>query len=117
MDIVQFVTIEDNDRLILSFSFKEGTQFGIEGFIIRRSPKLEVVLMPHERGPFTDWTEDDEVITVKKVNLSRKFITIKTQYDKYTFDISKVSEAEFKDIIKVLKKMNFDNIFKLKYSQ
>ena len=81
MDTVRFVTIDDGDTLVLSFSFDEGAQFGIDGFIIQRTPKLEFALMPHERGPSVDWTEDDEVILVKEVNLSRNVITMKTQYD------------------------------------
>ena len=54
MDKVQFTTIEDNDDLILSFSFEEGTVFGVEGFIIQRTPKLEFTLRPYERGPAID---------------------------------------------------------------
>ncbi|MFQ5866295.1 MAG: hypothetical protein ACE5IW_13820 [bacterium] len=117
MDIVQFVTIDDGDDLVLSFSFPEGTQFGVGGFVIQRTPKLEFALMPHERGPSIDWTEDDEVILVKEVNLTRNVITIRTQYDLYSFDISKISDEEFNDVRRILEKMNFDNIFKCTYSE
>lgn len=113
MDRVRFTTIEDNDDLILSFSFDEGTEFGVEGFIIHRSPKYEFALMPHERGPSIDWTDEDEIITVKEVELSREVAVIKTRYEQYSFDISKLSDKEFEAIVKILKKMNFDNIFKL----
>lgn len=115
MDRVLFTTIEDNDDLILSFSFDEGTEFGFGGFIIQRTPKYEFVLMPHERGPSIAWTDDDEVITIKEVELSRQVIVIKTRYDSYSFDLSRISEEEFKAVVKMLKKMNFDNIFRLGY--
>ena len=62
MDIVQFTTIEENDDLVLSFSFEEGTEFGVEGFCIQRTPKFEFALNPDERGACIDWTEDDEII-------------------------------------------------------
>lgn len=111
MDLVQFVTTEDSDDLILSFSFSEGTEFGIDGFIIQRSPKFEFALFPHEKGASIDWTEDDERILVKSVRLSRRAISIKTQYDTYSFDLSKISDEEYKGIIHILNKMNFDNRF------
>ena len=116
MDKVQFTTIEDNDDLILSFSFEEGTEFGMGGFIIQRTPKYEFALSPHERGPSIDWTEDDEIVTVKEVELSRGVVVIKTKYKEYTFDLSRLSDEEFGAIVKVLKKMNFDNIFKFSMS-
>jgi hypothetical protein len=116
MDIVRFTTIEDNDDLILSFSFDEGTEFGIDGFIIQRSPKFEFILMPHERGPSIDWTDDDEIITAKEIELSRKVVAIRTQYELYSFDISKISDEEFKEALEMLRKMNFDNAFKLSYA-
>ena len=116
MDKVQFTTIEDNDDLILSFSFDEGTEFGVEGFIIQRSPKFEFVLSPHERGPSIDWTEDDVIVTVKEIELSRSMVVIKTQYEEYAFDLSRLSDKEFGAIVKILKKMNFDKVFKFSLS-
>ena len=116
MDIVQFTTIEDNDDLILSFSFDEGTEFGIGGFIILRTPKFEFTLSPHERGPSIDWSDDDEIITIKEIELSRAVVVIKTHYDSYSFDISRISNEEFRDVLEILKKMNFDNAFEFSYS-
>ena len=112
MDEVQFVTIENGNDLILSFSFKDETQFGIDGFTIQRNPNLEFALLPHERGPSVDWTEDDEIILVKEIKLLRNVIIIKTQYDVHFFDISKISDQNFRDVKTILTKMNFDNIFK-----
>ena len=111
MDLVQFVMVEEGDDLILSFSFSEGTEFGIDGFIIQRSPKYEFALFPHEKGASIDWTEDDEIRLVKSVRLSRKTISIEAQYESYSFDLSKISDEEYKAIIHILQKMNFDNRF------
>jgi hypothetical protein len=116
MDKVLFTTIEDNDDLVLSFSFEEGTRFDVEGFIIQRSPQFEFSLRPHERGPLLDWTDDDEIITIKEVELSREVAVLKSQYERYAFDISHLSEEEFRAVIEILKKMNFDNIFKFSYT-
>lgn len=115
MDIVRFTTIEENDDLVLSFSFDEGTEFGMGGFVIQRTPKYEFVLRPHERGPSIEWTDADEIITIQDIELSRDVVVIKTHYDVYSFDISRISDEEFKGVIEILKKMNFDNAFKFRY--
>jgi hypothetical protein len=73
-------------------------------------------LEPHERAPSIAWTEDDEIITVKEVELSREVALIKTQYERYAFDISELTDKEFRAVIDILKKMNFDNVFKFSYS-
>lgn len=72
--------------------------------------------MPHERGPSIDWTDDDEIITVKEIELSREIVVIKTRYEQYSFDISKLSDKEFEAVVEILKKMNFDNVFKVSCS-
>jgi hypothetical protein len=34
IDTVNFINCEESDDLIVSFSFDEGAEFGIEGFVI-----------------------------------------------------------------------------------
>ena len=113
MDKVNFTTIEDGTDLVLSFSFDEETEFGIDGFIMERTPKLEYALQPHERGVSIDWTDDDIIILVTKVELSKNTIKIHSQEKYYGFDISKLDENDIDEIKNILKKMNFDNCFQL----
>lgn len=113
MDVVRFITSEDNDDLILAFSFDEGTEFGIDGLIIQRTPKFEFILHPDERGPLIDWTDSGELILIKKVKLNRKNIHLRTQYEKYSFDLREITDQEFSRIIEILQKMNFDDNFEL----
>lgn len=117
MDVLQFVTIQDDDDLVLGLSFPEGTEFGIDGFIIQRSPKFEFALFPHERGASIDWTADDERILVKAVHLSRKAITITTQYNSYAFDLSKIPDEDYQSVINILNKMNFDDRFEFTHAK
>ena len=114
MDTVNFVTINSGVDLVLAFSFDEGTRFGVDGYIIQRTPKFEMILRPDERGPSVDWTDKDERILLKRVNVTSSKVLIETTRDKYTFDISKISGEEYSDMVSVLKKMNFDNVFDLK---
>ena len=113
MDKVNFTIIEDGIDLVLSFSFDEGTEFGIDGFVMERTPKLECALQPHERGASIDWTDDDVIILVTKVKLSKDTIKIHSQKKNYEFDISKLDENDINEIKNILKKMNFDNCFQL----
>ncbi|MEE4311496.1 MAG: hypothetical protein V2J62_06460 [candidate division KSB1 bacterium] len=111
MDVVNFITVEDGRDLILSFSFDDGTEFGIDGFTIQRTPDLEYVLQPHEKGASIDWTDDDEIILVTNVELSADVIRIYSRPRNYAFDISGLDEDDRKRIMKILKKMNFDDKF------
>jgi hypothetical protein len=70
IDTVNFINCEESDDLIVSFSFDEGAEFGIEGFVIHRCLKYEFILKPYERGPAVDWTDDDEIILVKSVKIN-----------------------------------------------
>ena len=114
MDAVNFITIETGDDLILSFSFDEGTRFGVDGFIVQRTPKFELILKPDERGPSVDWTDDDERILIKKINVTPREVLIETTREKHIFDLSNISGEEYSGMVSVLKKMNFDNVFDLK---
>ena len=114
MDTVNFITTETGDDLILSFSFDEGTCFDVDGFIIQRTPKFELILRPDERGPSVDWTDDDERILIRKIKVTPREVFIETTRDKHIFDLSKISGEEYADMVSVLKKMNFDNVFDLK---
>jgi len=95
----------------LSFSFDKGTEFGIDGFIMQRTPSLEFVLQPHERGPIIDWTDDDVRIMVTQVELFKNSIKIYTDEKQYEFDISRLDQEDIKDIVNILNKMNFDDNF------
>ena len=114
MDTVNFITIDSGVDLILAFSFDEETRFGIDGFIIQRTPKLELILRPDERGPSVDWNDKDERILLKRVIVTPSEVLIETTHDHLTFDLSRISGEEYSDMVSVLKKMNFDNVFDLK---
>ncbi len=114
MDKVNFIMVEEDQDLVLSLSFDEGTEFGVEGFIVQRSPQFEFILAPEERGPSLDWTDEDEIILVREVTLSKGEIKIKTKYREYAFDLSGLSRQDLQEMKAILKKMNFDNSFRLK---
>ena len=111
MDCVNFLTVDFGKDLVLSFSFDDGTQYGVEGFCIQRTPKLEFAISKEERGPSIDWTDDDRIMLLRSCVFNRNSITLNTDNGIEQFDISKINDSEFTDMVKVLKKMNFDNAF------
>ena len=58
MDKVNFIHTEVGKDIIISLSFDEDTEFGIDGFTIIRTPKFEFALMPYERGACLNWDEE-----------------------------------------------------------
>jgi hypothetical protein len=117
IDTVNFITDEESDDLIVSFSFDEGTEFGVDGFMIHRCPKYEFILNPFERGPSIDWTDDDEIILVKSVKMNPRRVEIETTRASYLFDLTRVSQADYRAAVRVLKKMNFDGVFQLEFGE
>jgi len=113
MHCANFLIIDFGDDLVLSFSFDDGTKYGVDGFCIQRTPKLEFALSEEERGPAIDWTDDDRIILLRSCTFDRNNITLNTDYGIEQFDIVKIADSEFADMVKVLKKMNFDNAFEL----
>ena len=91
MDKVLFTHLENNDDIIISLSFEEGTEFGVEGFIMQRTPKDEIHFKPEERGACVEWEEyDDIIVLVDEIYLNREEIKIKTKgkVRTYQFDIT-----------------------------
>lgn len=117
MEQVVFVHCEKtDDDIIISLSCREGGHFGVEGFIIQRSPEYEACLPPHEQGASIDWDEKDDIrVLLDRVHCTRNVIVFETRgkYQNHKFDISKISDEDFKKLIKFLKHINFDNIFSL----
>jgi len=59
MERVEFIDCEKGDDIIITLSCREGGHFGVEGFMVLRTPKFEFSLMPHERGAHIEWDDDD----------------------------------------------------------
>jgi len=115
MDKVAFVRLENSDDILISFSFEEGTRFGIGGFLIQRTPKYEYIFKPEERGASVSWDEDDILVLLDEVYINRKQVSIKTKgkVEQYQFDLSDLSDDEYDDLVKHFCIINFDNSIKV----
>ena len=115
MDRVNFLTIEFGKDLILSFSFNEDSKCGIGGFTIIRTPVNELFLSEKERCPLTNSADFDRRICLRSAIIDRNSIVLHIDNGIENFDISRIDDTEFEDMIHVLKEMNFDNAFDLIY--
>ena len=115
MNKVIFTSCEKGDDIIISLCCDEDSEFGNDGFIIIRTPKCEFILSQNERGAHIAWEEDDIIVLLDKVTINRNKIEIKTRgkVQKHSFDITKITDNEYKDLLKHFYIINFDNTFDL----
>jgi hypothetical protein len=114
MDKVNFIHTEVGTDIILSLSFDEDTEFGIEGFIIVRTPKYEFALPPHERGACINWDEETDTIElIKEITCIGNEITFASSIRSYQFDISRLSKVEMNEVWTTIYRMNFDKSIKI----
>lgn len=116
MDKMRFTYLENSDDIIISLSCEEGTEFGVDGFIIQRTPKYEFLFGADERGASIAWKDEDDIrVLLDEVHINREVLKIKTKgkVRKYKFDISGLPDAEYEALIKHFHLINFDNTIKI----
>jgi hypothetical protein len=117
MDRVVFTQVENGSDIIISFSFEDGTQFGVGGFLILRTPQFEHALPPQSCGPsvllagFLDGLQVTEVyLTPNEIKL-----VITNGLSPFHFDLSKISDEEYQELIEHFNYINFDQYMKFVY--
>ncbi len=114
MDKVNFIHTEVGTDIIISLSFDEDTEFGIDGFTIIRTPKFEFTLLPYEKGACINWGEEtDTREIIKEIICKGNEMTFVSNIRSYQFDISKVSKEEINKLWKTIDRINFDGIIKI----
>jgi len=114
IDKVNFIYTEVGTDIIVSLSFDEDTEFGIDGFTIIRTPKYEFILSPHERGGCINWDEETDTLEIiKGITCKGNKITFISNIRSYQFDISKVSKEEIDNFWETIDRMNFDGSIKI----
>ena len=119
LELVQFITAEIGDDLIVSF-FVAKPDYPIDGrsIILMRDKKFEQMVAEWDRGVRVsdeDVAENEEAESnfLEGIRISNTVAEIKTTHRRYNLDLRKVGESEVRAAKKILKKMNYDNRFKL----
>ncbi len=119
LELVQFVTAEIGDDLILSFFVaKPHDPTHGRSIILMRDKKWEHLIAEWDRGVRVsdeDIPEDEEADNnfLEGIRISNTVVEIETTHRRYKLDLRKVDEPEVQAAKQILKKMNYDKRFKL----
>ncbi len=119
LELVQFMTAEIGDDLILSF-FVTKPHDPIHGrsIILMRDKKFEHLVAEWDRGVKVSdedvpENEEAEYNFLERIRIGNTVAEIETTHRRYKLDLRKVGEPEVRAAKKILKKMNYDKRFKL----
>ncbi len=107
---VPILTVEDEDDWIVSFAF--GPQ-GTDRLTLKRTPRLEFMLRPEQRGVFVGAGMGSRPAPLVAVQWGAKSVDVVSTERRYSLDISKVDGNLLAAALQVLGKMNFDQRFQL----
>ncbi len=112
---VQFINLEADDKdLIVSFAIKDEAM-GVKSLLLLRTLFLEEFLDEDERGVKVSLEDDpfdrEDYNTLDNIKISSGEVEIEATFREYRLDISKIPKSEIKDMVKLLKKQNYDNRF------
>ncbi len=119
LELVQFVTAEIGDDLILSFFVvKPHDPTHGRSIILMRDKKWEHLIAEWDRGVRVsdeDIPEDEKADNnfLEGIRISNTVVEIETTHRRYKLDLRKVDEPEVQAAKQILKKMNYDKRFKL----
>jgi hypothetical protein len=107
---VPFVTVEDEDDWAVSFAL--GPR-GTDRITLVRTPRLEFMLCPEQRGVSVDAQAGQRPAQLVAVQWGHTCVDVVSTAKRYSLDISKVDDATRNAALRVLGKMNFDQRFQL----
>ena len=122
MHTVSFITAEDDGTdLIVSFALDDPEDLsGISTLVLIRTPKYEHLEAPEERGVAVSferdrsWDEDGRrLLTAVRYSKPDQTVELTSSLRQYQLDVRKVGPHEIANMLKVLRKMNFDARFRL----
>jgi hypothetical protein len=114
MDKINFIHTEVGTDIVVSLSFDDGTEFGVDGFTIIRTPKYEFALFPHEKGACVNWDEKtDAREIIREITCAGHVVTFVSNLKSYQFDASRLSADKINALWRTIDKMNFDGSIKI----
>ena len=107
---VSFMTVEDDDDLVVSFGLGEGAATSLT---LLRTPKYESLLPPDERGVMVGTGVDSSLRreTLVSVQWRERSVRIVSTARRLSLDVRALDPGEIRLAKRVLRKMNFDRCF------
>lgn len=107
---VPFLTVEEDDDWMVSFALGHR---GASRLTLRRTPRLEFLLRPEERGVSVGSGGAQRPSQLVAVQWGARSVDVVSTDRRYSLDISRVDRAMLDAALRVLGKMNFDQRFQL----
>jgi hypothetical protein len=112
---VQFIGLEEDEKdLIVSFAVDDG-KMSVKSLILHRTPVFEAILDEDQRGVNVsmegEYLEEEEYNMLNNIRITNDEIVVQSTFRKYKLDITRVPKSEITDMVKLLKKQNYDNRF------
>ena len=114
---VQFISLEEDEKdLIISFAIDD-EDLGIKSLILLRTLFYEHLLAESEKGVSISFEEDyseyDDYNMLDSISIDLEKIIIISFIKNYELDISNIEKEEIDEMVKLLKKQNFDHRFSI----
>ncbi len=119
LELVQFMTAEIGDDLVVSFFVaKSHDPNHGRSIILMRDKKWEHLIAEWDRGVKVsdeDFPENEEADNnfLEGIRIGNTVVEIETTHRRYKLDLRNVGKPEVRAAKKILKKMNYDKRFKL----
>ncbi len=118
MERVDFISTESGEDLIVGFAISLDEPGEIRTLTLIRTPKFEFVLDDSERGVSVGdegrARKDDDML--EEIEFRGDELRIISRYAEYQLDCSGVDREELEETKRILRAMNFDSRFRLRFS-
>jgi hypothetical protein len=112
---VQFVSLEEDDKDLIVLFAIDDPALGVKSLILLRTLFFEEVLDEKEKGVKVslegDYFEQEELNMLNSIKIVDDEIWIKSTFREYRLDTSNIHKSEIQEMVKLLKKQNYDNRF------
>ena len=109
-EIVEFITIEEDLDLIVSFAIAAGEPGEVLSLTLMRTPNFENLLPEEEKGVSVSheaFLDEEGVDQLQRFKLAPPLVSIATASRLYTLDVSKVDPDELQSAQRLLERMTF----------
>jgi hypothetical protein len=115
---VQFISLEEDDKdLVVSFAIDD-TKGDIESLILLRTLFHEEYLDADERGVRVslenEGFEEEHRNVLVDIQIENDEVVIRTTFREYRLDISRIEKGDVEDMVRLLRKQNYDNRFTMR---